>query len=88
MEERTGSGIGYLVTLEGGVQPQQDKAVQEVKLQSQVQEVTVTQALPGGERDTPGNNVEEGQAQRNGSREGLAGKWSMGEKGCQRPGVW
>lgn len=45
MEERTGSGVGYIVTLQrgAGVRPQQDKSVQEVELQSQRQEVTLTQ---------------------------------------------
>lgn len=91
MEKRTGSGTGYLVTLERGVevQPQQDKAIQEVKLQSQEQEVTVTWVLPGGERDTLGNKEEEGQAQRNGKEEEVRGaSWQM-EHGRERlPEAW
>lgn len=55
MEERTGSGVGYIVTLErgAGVQLQQDKVVQ-VKLQSQRQRVTVTQLCQVGKETHSG----------------------------------
>lgn len=50
MEERTRSGIGDMVTLQRGVgvQPQQDKAGQEVKLQRQRQEGTMPQPCQVG----------------------------------------
>lgn len=75
MEEREGKGVEMAlvtVTLQrgAGVQLQPDKAVQEVKLQRQRQE-TMTLLLPGGERDTLGNNENE---------EGGAGSEKWGKK--------